>query len=379
MLQGIRLDEGILHKNEVLTDYRLGPQHDGNLDLILPGEIYISAPYQQEFVQKSPYKLRHIKKRYYLSSHNGSMPIKLIQQPSYYNEPVNDRVRFREVVSVHGSYVSLAIGGHRYLQTTLVDETGSGDRPDMVISVDETLAILEKIKQERNIDVVSLSSWDPSEKDGGIFQIEPYIRAIKKNFNVLLLAEVHLPESKDIIDVTYAMGADSVCYHIGNLCSHGHTIKETERERDFEIRLLRHAVSDFPPGSILAHITIGTNSFEESTVDIESLCRIKVLPILTLESLEVAHQLKFTAEQLAKLYAFVYDQANENGIKMNWFSRLAPFMSPIEGYFFVGRVPRLKLAFMNFYHSRILGGNITANLSNLRRKLRVKEIDSDKD
>ena len=71
-----------------------------------------------------------------------------------------------------------------------------------------------------------------------------------------------------------------------------------------------------------------------------------------------------------------YEKAKKYQIKMNWFSKLSPFMSPFEGRFFAGDIPRFKLALMNFYQSRILGGSISVGLSNLRRKLRVQEVDS---
>jgi hypothetical protein len=379
MLKGVRLDESFIRKHKVRKPYELGPATFGNVDFVLPGEIYVSAPYQESFVENTPYRIRFIKNKYYLTSNQGSLPIKWISQPDYYDEPINEHVKLGDVAAVHGSYVSLSIGGHRYLQPTLVDEQGSGVRPGLVVSVDETLNILEKIRDKGKLDVVSLSCWDPDKEDGGIYQIESYIRAIKKNFSVLLVVEVHLPQKSSIVDDTYAMGADSVCYHIGNLCSHGHSQAEPERDKEFEMRMLKHAVSDYPPGTILAHITIGPIGDKSNTTskeDIEELCKLKVLPILTIENINDAHEMQMMAEQVAELYAFVYEKAKKYQIKMNWFSKLSPFMSPFEGRFFAGDIPRFKLALMNFYQSRILGGSISVGLSNLRRKLRVQEVDS---
>ena len=374
MLKGVRFDESFCSKHQVLKDFRLGKHTFGTVDFILPGEICVSAPYQEDFVENSPYKIRFIKNKFYVASKDISMPIKWVSQPRFYEEAVNDKVKISDIASVHGNYVSLAIGGHRYLQSSLVTKE---ECANSIISVEETVSTLDRIQKERPIDVVSLSCWDPDEEDGGIFQIKPYIEAIKKNFNVLVFIEVHLPKDENIIDQTYAIGADSVCYHIGNLCSHGHSHIEPERNKEFENKLLKHAVSDFPGGSILVHITvgpIGDRSNQQSKEEIESLCANKVLPILTIENLHDAHDMQMKAEQVAELQALVYEKAKENNIKIHWFSKLSPFFTPFEGRHLVGDAPKLKVALMNFYQSRVLGGSISSGLSNLRRKLRVREV-----
>lgn len=376
MLRGVRLDASFAEKHRVLGEFYLGPKAFGNLELILSEGVGVSVPYQEDFICHSPYKLRGVNKKIFLTGEMGTLPVKWVPQPDYYDQQVNAKVKLGEVACVHGSYVSLAIGGHRYLKPTLVGERGETHRPDLVLSVDETVAVIERIRKERVIDVISLSCWSPGD-DGGVSQVEPYVRAIKKYFNVLVFVEIHLPHHTRTIDETYAMGADSVCYHIGNLCSHGVSQCPVVTEKDFEMRMLKHAVEVYPQGTILAHITLGRNSIAESREDIAKLCALKVLPILTLESLEIAHERGFTVTELAPLFGFLYDEAKKNGIKMNWFSRLSPFLTPIEGRFFAGDMPRFKLALLNFYQSRILGGSVSAGLSNLRRKLRVKVVDND--
>jgi len=246
------------------------------------------------------------------------------------------------------------------------------DHEKRVLTVDEVIAMLERIRKDGPLDVVSLSSWYTKGEDGGILQIEPYIRAIKSSFNVLLLVEIHLPETAEWIDKTYAMGADSVCYHLGDLCSHGPF--DNRRQVKDELKLLKHAVAIFPQGTILSHITMGNRPFEDVIEDIDKLAEIKVLPLLTPESREIVIKQNLTTEQLAPLFGYVYNRAKRQSVTMNWFKRLAPFLTPIEGSYFSGDTPRLKLALLNFYQSRLFGGSISAGLSNLRRRLRVKEV-----
>lgn len=373
MLKGVRLDSS-LYKRGIRQEYLLAPGHFGNLDLLLPQGTYVSVPYQEPFVGSSPYKLRFFKEKFYLASSAESIQVGVIAHPPFYDREVKPGVRLREVVACHGSYISLALGGHRYLQTHLKGRQSGAFRQDLVLTVDEVIGVLEQCRRESPLDVVTLSSWQTETEDGGVLQIEPYIRAIKKCFNVLLLVEVHLPKSRGLVDQTYAMGADSVCYHLGDLCTHGAGEELTQREVEKEVDLLQYGVSIFPPGTILSHITVGSRPYEGVIEDIDVLTKIKVLPILTVESLDVAHKEGLTAGHLAPMFGYVYNASKKNKITMNWFSRLAPFIAPIEGRFFSGDTPKLKLALLNFYQSRLFGGSISAGLSNLRRKLRVRVL-----
>lgn len=246
MLRGARVDESFYKKKVLRPEYRLTEHVYGNLDLILPKETHASIPFQEDFVKKSPYKLRNIRGQNYLTYKSGGMaPVKVLDQPDCYAKKVNRQVKIQGIAECHGSYVSLSLGGHRYMQPHLLGDAKKGFREDFVLNVEEVIGLLECIRKEQPIDVVTLSSWSTEGEDGGILQIEPYIRAIKSSFNVLLFVEIHLPEKSSWIDRTYAMGADSVCYHIGDLCSHGPDEKVKRMKVEEELRLLKHAVSIF--------------------------------------------------------------------------------------------------------------------------------------
>lgn len=375
MIQGVRVDPLIVKKGFVLKNYELGPGHYGNLNLILPDDTHVSVPYLEKDVESSPYRLRFIQGKFFLTTNQERLEVKLIPHPKFYDQKINDHMTIGQVAQCHGSYVSLALAGHRYLQPHI--PLGDVSPEDALISVDETIATLERIRKDGALDVVTLSCWAATGEDGGIEQIEEYIRAIKSSFNVLLFVEVHPPLKKSWIDKTYAMGADSVCYHLGNLCNHGEGgVPVVQQESLQEMEMLAHAVSIFPPGSILCHITMGNRPYKEVMKDIDELTKMGVMPILTPESREVILAESIGTDELAPLYGYVYNQAKECSITMNWFSKLAPFIAPIEGRHFSGDSPRIKLALMNFYQSRLFGGSISAALSNLRRRLRVKEVRS---
>lgn len=374
MLKGVRVDSSLFAKEKILKKYLLSPHIFGNLDLVLPEDTHVSVPYQENFSQQSPYRLRNLRGKYFLTTPSGSKGVKLIPHPRFYSYKINDHLSLGDIIACHGGYISLALGGHRYLQSHLDEGDPKEESKKREITVDELIGLLERIRKDQKIDILTLSAWDASGEDGGIAQIEPYIRAIKRSFNLLLSVEIHLPRKHLWIDRTYAMGADSVCYHLGNLCSHGAEETKESLRVSQELDFLKHATDIFPPGTIMSHLTMGNRPFEEVVEDIDKLTKIGVLPILTASSREAILAGGYTTAQLAPLFGYVYNSAKKNNITMNWFGKLAPFIAPIEGRFFSGDTPRFKLALLNFYQSRIFGGSISAGLSNLRRKLRVRHV-----
>lgn len=376
MLRGVRVDTAFYEAGLVRREHRRSARLYGNLDLILPHDTYVSVPYQEAHVAQSPYALSLVGKKVELASDHGRIPVELIPQSSFYEELIRPGVTINQVLQCHGGYVSLALGGHRYLKAHILDDPKLDFDEKLALTRDQVITVLETVQRHHPIDVVSLSSWKTDTDDGGIAQIEGYIKTIKKSFNTLVFIEIHLPKTKEWIDHTYAIGADSVCYHLGGLCHHGegggHATVGIHSEQT--IPFLEHAVRVFPRGSTLCHITMGDRPIADVIEDIETLTQLKVLPVLTLTSLQQALDKGLTAADLAPLFGYVYNASKKHRIPMTWFSKLAPFVAPIEGRFFSGDQPRFRLALLNFYQSRLFGGSISANLANLRRRLRVKEV-----
>lgn len=347
MLKGVRADESFFKKGILLEEYRLSPDVLGPLELILPFDTPVSVPYQEAATESSPYRLRLLRGKYYLTTYSDPIPVKVIPHPRFYGDLVREGVRIHEVASCHGRFVSLHLCGHRYLQPYL-----GGLEPfnrNLALSVDEVVALLERVKRDHPIEVVALSSWDAGSDDGGILRIEPYIRAIKSAFNVLLFVEVHPPKSASLIDVTQAMGADSVCYHLGRFDP---TLPDQSRMEE-NLSVLRHAVNVFPAGSVLAHLTLGDQPLETVYKDIEMLSSLRVLPVMTGQKRADFLGRGITVPALAGLFGFIYAEAKKNRIPLHYFAKLSPFVAPIEGRFFSEDTPRLQLIVHHIYRSLV--------------------------
>lgn len=378
MLKGLRVDPWYFETGLLRSQFTLGAATPGAIDLQLSRKLSVTALYQDSLSQTSPYLLKRNGKKDELVFQNHLIPIRLRRHPDFYDQKLTSQMNLRDVATVHGSYVSLALGGHRYLQNSILSAEGSS-LP--LISVEQTITLLRRIQREQVIHVVSLSSWDDAQGDGGLSQVRPYIEAIKKHFRVLVYVELQLPQKEEVIDHSYAIGADSVCYHIGNLCSHhaDHVADHAPRDFERERQLLSHAVSGFPQGRVLAHITVGAlgnRSNDSSKKEIDAFCALGVLPVLTFEDSVHANQRGLTAQQAAEIFLYTYECAKTHRIKMGWFSELAPFFSPAEARLLKGNDSKIKQA-VDQLVSPFVGGALNSSMANMRRKLRVKKTDED--
>lgn len=379
MLKGVRVSKEVFDKGLLLTKYKVGPHEFGKADLEITPGLLAAVSYQEAAAQQSPYELIFENQQLYLQQGLNRRPIKIIPPPGCYTQTLHHRdVPLGELVSCHGHYAALALGGHRYLLPSLF-------RPDEVelakaheLTVDETLWVIKTLKKETPIDIVTFSAWETDGEDGGIEQIEPYIRGIKKTYNLLTVVEVHLPHTTEWIEKSYAMGADAICYHLGDICRQvpSGTVN-THRDGEKEKQLLQHAVGIFPTGTVQAHVTIGPHPTEEILQELDALIDLGVLPIITVDDHDQALKNSLDSRKLAMIFDHVYQRSVSRGIAHNWLQGLSPFFMPLEGRFFGHESSKMKMAISRIYQMRFFGSRLSSFISNLRRSLRVKKIDDD--
>jgi len=82
------------------------------------------------------------------------------------------------------------------------------------VTVEEVIEIVDVAFREKVADSVELNIGYIDTDDRGISFLEPYIKAVKRNFDTLVAVDVQPPRTNDWIDRTYAMGVDKVSYHM---------------------------------------------------------------------------------------------------------------------------------------------------------------------
>ena len=250
------------------------------------------------------------------------------------------------------------------------------------LSVREVVEIVNEAFEEGIAEFVQISLGYLDGEGHGIASLEPYITAIKKNFDTLLAVEAHPPDKDAWIDRTYAMGVDSIAYHLdiynperfANICPG----KTRHIGRDRYLDALQYAASIFPSGTVTSNLIVGLEPLESTTEGIDHLTKMEVVPLLPifkpLDGSEYrGHKIPDT-EDIAPLFAHLYNAVKVNKINMNWSKHVSIFITPIEGRYFTGDQAKLEVTLYNLYKSKI-GGLATREIAKLRRKLKVREVE----
>src|SRR5262249_54014040 len=153
--------------------------------------------------------------------------------------------------------------------------------------------------------------------DRGVLLVEPYVRAVKRNFDTLVAVQLHPPETDDWIDRTYAMGVDAVSYNlelndVDALRRHcPGRVGRIGRER-YE-QALRHAAAIFPSGTVWSDLVVGLEPSESTVAGIDALVSFGVLPVLSLPRAAAA-----TSGDLSSISAHLFKAVRDAKISMGW-------------------------------------------------------------
>lgn len=379
MLRGIRIED------PVVKAWACGA--DG-IDLMLPQETLVNVPCSDFIASSSPYVIKRDggDGEGHVITFEGSdeVPVRFLAKPDFYYRKTSTGVQFSRIASVHGSYTVITPSPRceffsqgvecRYCAGNF-DVTGTDET---VFSVDEVLETVESVLRERASEIIYLSIGFSQGPDGGIGFLHPYIKAIKKHFNVLVAVEALPPKDNRWIDETYAMGADSVLYNL-----------EIYDKELFEIicpgraeligwkrymEALSYAAGVFPNGTVASHLIVGLEPPGSTCKGIDALVKMGVVPILPVirPSKDRSYMIDpLTTEVIIPVYKHLYKTLKDSPINFRWVRDISMITTPVEGSLLLGE--KEKGTFLdNFYKSK-LGLKTAWGLSSLRRRLRVKE------
>ena len=254
--------------------------------------------------------------------------------------------------------------------------------------VEDIVEVVRVARSEHRLDMVVLSVGHLGTDDGGVTFLEPYLRALKKHFDILVGVDALPPSDNVWIDHTYGMGADAVSYNLElfdpkrfeAVCPGVH--REIGRDRFLEA--LEYAASVFPSGATSCHLMVGLEPIEATRDGIDRLTGIGVLPVLPVYRPFKGKDLRFdesTAafaprlEELGGLYAHLYRAVRDRRINVNVIRDVALATTPLDARFFAED----DSFFASLLH-RVQGTRIarraSAVLSDLRRSLRVRPVES---
>ncbi|MBI5560100.1 MAG: radical SAM protein, partial [Deltaproteobacteria bacterium] len=343
MLKGVRVQGPLAGAKPFLGRAAMG------LDIVLPKGTLVNVPCDEEFVRSSPYILRKSKRGYAITDGKEEVGVRVVPTPLFYGRKTSTGVRFSDIAMVHGSYTVITPSARcdffksniecRYCAGNF-DATG---KKRSVYSVDEVLETVEAVLKECPSVITYLSIGFSEGPDGGILFLSPYIEAIKKHFNTLIAVEALPPKTNRWIDETYALGADSVLYNLeifdeelfAAICpGRAGSIGRTRY-----MEALRYAASIFPNGTVASHLIVGLEPPGSTSMGIDFLASIGVVPILPIYRPRPGGALRIEpldSEVIIPVYKHLYRAVKKNRINMNWVRDISIVTTPIEGRFLVG-------------------------------------------
>jgi hypothetical protein len=396
MAKGLSLSPGTREIDGASREDGCGPSLFGNvrdLDLILPGGMWASVPVVKGLLADTPYTLVAKGERHHIEvrgSLRASIPVE-VRPPSRLMEYVTASGRaFRSFGTVHGPYMALSPSDSC---TFLSDADrcgfcGVGQSGAVgAVPVEDIVEVVRMARSEHRLDMVVLSVGHLGTDDGGVTFLEPYLRAIKKHFDILVGVDA-LPPSDDVwIDHTYGMGADAVSYNLElfdetrfeEVCPGIHRTIGRQRFLD----ALEYAASVFPSGATSCHLMVGLEPVDATRAGIDRLTAIGVLPVLPVYRPFKGRDLRFDdsvrahaprLEELGALYAHLYRAVRARGINLNVVRDVALATTPLDARFFAEEDSR----FSSWLH-RLQGTGgarrFSALMSDLRRAIRVQPIE----
>lgn len=386
--KGIRLSEELREGKDLKAAFLARAGIGGGIDIILPDDVWVNAPVREVFTRDSPYLLLKEKGDFFIEKNGERVAVGMIPPPAFYEKKTSEGTPFAQVGTVHGGYLTITpiaacdffpkFESCKFCSANFV----MGPVGKKALSVREVVEIVHEAFEEGIAEFIQLSMGFLEGEGHGMSSLEPYITAIKKNFDTLLAVEVSPPATDKWIDRTYAMGVDSVSYHLDiydperfiSVCPG----KAKQIGRDRYLDALQYAASIFPSGTVTSNLIIGLESFESTKEGINHLTRMGVVPLLPifkpLEGSDYSDHKIPDAEEIAPIYAHLYNAVKNNKINMSWSKHVSIFITPIEGRYFTGDEAKLEVTLYNLYKSKI-GGMATREIAKLRRRLKVREVE----
>jgi len=384
IIRGMKISRSALASPEISRTLELSQQIGGalELDIILPENVLVNIPLRECLADDKPYTLTEEDGRYYISGADAQVEVWVAPSPEYYGKKTLSGVPMVKIGRTYGGYLAISPTPvcefiSQELACRYCDLEAKKGR---AWTVEEVLETVEAVVGEGVAEFICLNVGYTDSPDGGIALLEPYIKAIKNHFDLLVCVQAQPPATDSWIDSSYAMGIDSIAY---NLEVYDPQVFEQiapgkkvliGRERYFEA--LKHAAEIFPSGAVVSNLIIGLEPIASTLKGIDILAAIGVIPTLPVYRLATdSGEEVGRVDLLAPVYLHLQEALKRNKLSPTWISHFNLALNAIDGQFFGAEAP-LKQKWQKVLKSRH-GGRIAHGISSFRRRLRVRSVDDD--
>lgn len=388
-IRGAVLDDSLRARHELLHGRALRSpvaKSAKSIELVLPGDVLVSTPVGESFTNDSPYKLMQDADRFLLEYEGEPAEVRVVAPPSYYAKKTRSGIPMGRIGSSYGPYIAINPAkrcgfSERGTQCRFCDAATQGADRDEPIPVEDVIDTVRAAFADGNSEFVYLHIGYVDSDDAGVEFIEPYVRAIKRHFDTLVAVQLQPPRENRWIDYIYAIGVDAISYSVE---IHDEKIlesvcvgraKQVGRPRYYDA--LRHAATIFPNGTVWSDLIVGLEPIESTLEGVDTLVEMGVLPVLSvfrpLSDTDLRDHPMPTTQDVAPVFAYLFERVKEAGINMNWVRDLSFAMTPFEARYFSDPNAIVPSGLGPLYRSK-LGNLAVRNLSRLRRRLRVRQV-----
>lgn len=250
------------------------------------------------------------------------------------------------------------------------------------VSPHEAAEAVRAAQAERRIRWVLLPAASFDAEDGGVREIEPIIRAVRRHTAAFVLVSLHPPRNMRWIDHAYAIGVDGVSF---NLEFPDVTVLERFLPgrarylgRSRYVQALRHAAKIFPRGAVWTEVITGASSEAQDREWLHQLLDWNVVPCLvpfgTAQTVRpLSAPLTVPLEHLHSLLLFLDKAPSALARSFSWLPAW-PHLLRADDVFPAGTAQRTASRVQHRVGER-LGDFLLRNLSRIRRSLRVRDLE----
>jgi len=341
LCSGIQLSDSVLQFKEFREIIRTRGGLGSGIELILPNNLWVNVPTYEYFAKSSPFCLIKSGESYWVEKNNKKIvKVKLAPQPKFYSLKTSTDVPMKRIGTLQGGYLAFFPTSScefwpdnlncRFCSTGL----NLGTSEHRIKKVQEILEVAREAFKEKVASFIHVNIGFTQSHDRGLLKLAPYIKALKKETDAIIICQCLPPKTNEWADYAYSIGVDSMSsnfefYNIEIFKKYcPGKAKFIGHKRFFE--WLEYLPTIFPSGGAAGEIIVGIEPIESSLAAIDYITSTGAHPIICAFRPLIGTALEKypppTAEIMEKVLVYAYKKCKENSIKLNAVDRVSIVM-----------------------------------------------------
>jgi hypothetical protein len=331
--KGIRIDSSCTIDEDGRLFSRTRAGLGSGLELVIPGDlkdIWMNAPVEEDFAQKSPYLLVKRSQNYMVLDEvkNLLYPVIIPEEPLWYSQQTTSGVPMYRVGVLQGTYLGIYLSNScsYWFQDPAVNckfcTTGYnvGVNELAIKSVEDVVETAQAAKEESGITFIHFNSGFQNDKDLDI--AGPYVKAIKERVGLLVGIQMVPTANLWKYDWLIDLGVNhfSFCYefHSPEYFSKYCPGKENSLGQKAFFKALEYTVNKLGKGSCSGEIIAGVEPLEHTADAIDYITDIGAFPTVCIFRPVIGSDMEDHPapdyEEMVQIMRYMYDRCMKKGI-----------------------------------------------------------------